>query len=216
MSRVGSYVAPVFWICDRFFADGAICITTLVVTCKIRMYHLVACGTFFQELSFSISTTLALVLIGYGHLWIRKRLVFDVHFIPVFKEFNFHFFAGILFLNGIFSCHRQRLVPVWRRIVHPMKLCMCAANIINYCQEFWQGVAVQCLLLCVFVLHSNCYQITGTATIDAHIESVFRVGFAADFPVDYKFVDLWAVPGGEKYCESENWKGVMTVKKYLL
>jgi hypothetical protein len=45
---------------------------------------------------------LALVLIGYGDLWVRKRFVFDVHFILVFKEFNFHFFAGNLL--PYFSC----------------------------------------------------------------------------------------------------------------
>ena len=44
---------------------------------------------------------LVLVPIGYCDLGVRKRLVFDVHFFLAFKEFNFHFFAGILLLNGI-------------------------------------------------------------------------------------------------------------------
>ena len=57
MSRMGPYVAPVFGICDRFFADRAICITAFVVTYKIRVYYLVACGTFFQELSFCMYDT---------------------------------------------------------------------------------------------------------------------------------------------------------------
>ena len=57
MSRVWPYVVPVFWIFDRFFADRTICVIALVVTYKIRVYHLVACGAFFQELSFYMYDT---------------------------------------------------------------------------------------------------------------------------------------------------------------
>ncbi len=39
---------------------------------------------------------------------------------------------------------------------------------------------------CIFVSHPKCYQIACTATIDAYIESIFRVGFAADFSVYHK------------------------------
>ncbi len=93
---------------------------------------------------------------------------------------------------------------------------MCSTNIINYSIESCQGLAIGSLLFHVFVSHPHCYQIAGTATIDADIESVLRVGFAADFSIDHKFVHHWAVFGGKKDCESETGKGLMTVKKYLL
>jgi hypothetical protein len=57
MSRMGPYVAPVFRICDGFFADRAISIAALVVTCKIMMYYHMAYGTFFQESSFCMYYT---------------------------------------------------------------------------------------------------------------------------------------------------------------
>ena len=49
---------------------------------------------------------------AYDGFEVRKRSIFDVHFIPVFKEFDFHFSASILLPKGILSCQRQRLVPV--------------------------------------------------------------------------------------------------------
>src|ERR671921_747497 len=59
----GTLCGSSIWICDRVFADRTICIVALVVTCKIRVYYLVAYGVFFQDLS-SSSTTMALVLIA--------------------------------------------------------------------------------------------------------------------------------------------------------